>query len=79
MAKTSRALITHQSQQSFGWGAEVAARIYEECYYDLDGPVVRVGGADVPSPAAKELEHEVLPSADKIVAACNRALERASA
>lgn len=70
VAKTSRAVVAHQSHRSFGWGAEVAARIGEECFDDLDGPVRRIGAADVPYPSSKKLEEAVLPSAAKIVAAC---------
>lgn len=73
--KTSRVVVAHQSHRSFGWGAEVAAQIYEECYYDLDGPVVRVGAADVPYPASRELEQQVLPSAEKVAEACRMAAE----
>ena len=54
--KTSRALVAEEGWATYGIGAEVAARISRECFDDLDAPVERVGGAEVPMPYAKPLE-----------------------
>jgi pyruvate dehydrogenase E1 component beta subunit len=52
-----------------GLSAEVAARIYEHAFYDLDAPVVRVCAAEVPVPYPAHLEHAALPQVDDIVGA----------
>jgi len=68
--KTGRAITLEEGWRSFGVGAEVAARIYEEAYDDLDGPVARIGGAEVPAPYNKQLERASLPAkADVVVTA----------
>ena len=54
--KTNRVLIAEEGWATFGVGAELAARIQRACFDDLDAPVERVGGAEVPMPYAKPLE-----------------------
>ncbi|EQD36517.1 protein containing Transketolase, partial [mine drainage metagenome] len=49
-----------------GWGAELASIIADECFYDLDGPIVRITTPHVPLPAAAELEDLALPSVERI-------------
>jgi 2-oxoisovalerate dehydrogenase E1 component beta subunit len=57
VAKTSRALIIYEDNRFCGYGAEVAALIAEEAFYDLDAPVMRLAGPDVPGiPFSKPLE-----------------------
>jgi 2-oxoisovalerate dehydrogenase E1 component len=73
--KTGRALIVHEAQMTAGFGAEVAARLADVAFPWLDAPIRRVGHADRPSPYAKVLESELLPSRDKVVAAARRLLE----
>jgi len=66
--KTHRALVVHEAWRRGGVGAEIAARIMEEAFDDLDAPVDRVGGLEVPSPYAESLEKQVIPDAAAVVA-----------
>lgn len=66
--KTRRAVTVEESWLSFGWGGEIAARIMEQAFDDLDAPVLRVGGADVPMPYNKKLEQSAIPDAARVVA-----------
>jgi len=68
--KTRRALIVHEDQKFGGIGAEVSAIIAEEAFFDLDAPIRRVCGPDVPAMGyAKEYEEAFMPNPDKIAAA----------
>jgi 2-oxoisovalerate dehydrogenase E1 component beta subunit len=65
--KTGKAMVVYEDNRTYGAGAEIAATIAEECMFDLDGPIVRMGGPDVPSMGfAGPLEHEFMPDPDKI-------------
>lgn len=64
--KTSKALVVHEAQLFSGYGGEVVAQITEECFEYLDGPIMRVAGADCPVPFAPILEREVLPDVEKV-------------
>ncbi|MDP8924916.1 MAG: alpha-ketoacid dehydrogenase subunit beta [Chloroflexota bacterium] len=64
--KTHRAVVVHEGYTHGGLGAEIAARIGEELFDDLDAPVARVGAQHVPMPFSPPLENEVLPSTDDI-------------
>ena len=66
--KTSRAAVIHEAAQFGGYGAEVAARVSERCFYWLDAPVLRITGFDVPYPSPK-LEEFYLPTAERVLAA----------
>lgn len=72
LRKTGRAAIVHEAHHSFGWGAEVAARLTDTCFYDLIAPVLRVASKDVPFPFNRTLEAFVMPSVADIVAAGRR-------
>ena len=61
MAKTGKLVVAHEATQFCGYGAEIAAHIAEHCFWDLDGPVVRVGAASHPVPYQKDLEAAMLP------------------
>ncbi|MDX1435396.1 MAG: alpha-ketoacid dehydrogenase subunit beta [Anaerolineales bacterium] len=67
--KTNRVLIVEEDNLTGGWGAEVAARLGEAAFYDLDAPIKRVAAPDTPAPTAPVLEIEYLPDVPKIVAA----------
>lgn len=70
VAKTKRALIVHEDQKFGGVGAEIAAVIAEEALFDLDAPIRRVCGPDVPAMGyAKEYEEAFMPNPEKIAAA----------
>lgn len=70
--KTHRAVVVQEEWRNLGVAAEVAARIMEQAFDDLDAPVERVGGADVPMPYAKNLERAAIPSDQDVVAAVRR-------
>ncbi|MEV6771543.1 alpha-ketoacid dehydrogenase subunit beta [Nocardia sp. NPDC051030] len=71
--KTGRLVVVHEAPVFGGLGAEIAARITERCFYQLEAPVMRVGGFDIPYPPAK-LERHHLPDPDRILAAVDRTL-----
>jgi pyruvate/2-oxoglutarate/acetoin dehydrogenase E1 component len=74
LAKTHRLIICHEAVEAFGVGAEIAARMADAGFDELDGPIVRVGAPFVPPPFAKTLEDWYRPDAAKIVAAVNKTL-----
>jgi 2-oxoisovalerate dehydrogenase E1 component beta subunit len=71
--RTGRAVVVHEAVRSGGLGAEIAARITEECFYYLEAPVLRVTGFDIPYPPAK-FEDEYLPDIDRILDAVDRGM-----
>ncbi|NNU27642.1 alpha-ketoacid dehydrogenase subunit beta [Isoptericola sediminis] len=71
--RTGRCVVVHEAPSFLGAGAELAARLAEECFYHLEAPVLRVGGFHAPYPVAK-LEHEYLPSVDRVLDAVDRAM-----
>lgn len=66
--KTGRCLVVDETPLRAGTQSELAANIHEECFFDLDFPVQRVGVENVPVPFSPPLEDEVIPSADDIEA-----------
>ena len=70
--KTGRLLVAHEAVVPFGIGAEVAATVAREAFWDLDAPVQRVGAAATPPPYAPELERAWLPGRDDIADALRR-------
>jgi len=75
--KTNRCVIVEEGWPFAGAGAEIAYRITSGVFDYLDAPVVRVTGEDVPMPYAKNLEHQVLPSTEKVVTAVKSTLYQA--
>jgi 2-oxoisovalerate dehydrogenase E1 component beta subunit len=69
--RTGRAVVVHEAPGNIGLGAELAARISEECFYSLEAPVLRVTGFDVPYPAAR-VEEDYLPDLDRVLDAVDR-------
>ncbi|MEU4677325.1 alpha-ketoacid dehydrogenase subunit beta [Micromonospora sp. NPDC023737] len=69
--RTGRAVVVHEAPSNVGLGAEIAARITEECFYSLEAPVLRVTGFDTPYPAAR-VEEEYLPDIDRVLDAVDR-------
>ena len=70
--KTSRLLIAHEAVVPFGIGAEIAAVVGREGFWDLDAPIERVGAAATPPPYSPDLERAWLPDRDAIAAALRR-------
>ena len=73
--KTSRVLIAHEDCLSWGYGAELAARIASELFECLDAPVGRVGALDTWVGYHPQLENEILPQPGNIVKEAERLLE----
>jgi pyruvate dehydrogenase E1 component beta subunit len=67
--KTGRCVIVEEGWPQGGIGAEICARIVEQAFDDLDGPVLRVTARDIPMPYAANLEHMALPRPADVVAA----------
>jgi 2-oxoisovalerate dehydrogenase E1 component beta subunit len=66
VSRTGRALIVHEAAGFGGYGAEVAARLTEQCFHYLEAPILRVTGFDIPYPPP-QLERFHLPSVDRIL------------
>ncbi len=71
--RTGRAVVVHEAHVNLGMGAELSARITEECFYSLEAPVLRVGGFDTPYPASR-IEEDYLPDLDRLLDAVDRSL-----
>jgi 2-oxoisovalerate dehydrogenase E1 component beta subunit len=71
--KSGRAVVVHEAPLTLGLGAEVAARITEQCFYSLEAPVLRVTGFDTPYPPSR-VEDEYLPDLDRVLDAVDRSL-----
>jgi 2-oxoisovalerate dehydrogenase E1 component beta subunit len=71
--RTGRVITVHEAQLNLGLGAELAARITEQCFYSLEAPVLRVGGFDIPYPPSR-VEDEYLPDLDRVLDMVDRSL-----
>jgi len=69
--RTGRLVVVHEAAGNGGLGAEIAARVTEECFYSLEAPVLRVTGFDTPYPPAR-IEEEYLPDLDRVLDAVDR-------
>jgi len=74
--KTHRAMIIDEGWRSGGISAEIAARILEQTFYDLEAPVERICSAEVPMPYARQLEEAALPQVSTIVATARKMTQR---
>jgi pyruvate dehydrogenase E1 component beta subunit len=72
--KTNRAVVVEEGWKSYGVGAEVASRIYEEAFDHVDAPVRRVAQKEVPLPYNRTLEQSALPQVADVVAAVKEVL-----
>jgi 2-oxoisovalerate dehydrogenase E1 component beta subunit len=66
--KTSRAVVLHEAALRMGYGAEIAATIQEECFWDLDAPITRIAAKNTPTPTSPPLEDAVIPQPAEIAA-----------
>jgi 2-oxoisovalerate dehydrogenase E1 component beta subunit len=69
--RTGRCVVAHEAPVYAGLGAEIAARVTEQCFYHLEAPVLRVGGFATPYPPSR-LEEHYLPDLDRILDAVDR-------
>ena len=74
--KTPRLVSVEEGWPQCGVGAELAAMAMERFFDDLDAPVERVTGADVPTPYAADMEANAFPQVDDIVAVARRSVGR---
>src|SRR5438132_14316842 len=72
--KTGRLFTVEENPRLCGWGAEIVSIAADECFDDLDGPIVRITTPHVPLPAADVLEDAAIPSVDRIVHAVKGAM-----
>jgi len=73
-AKTGRLYTVEENPRLCGWGAEIASIVAEECFYQLDGPIVRITTPHVPLSAADALEDHTVPSVERIVETVGRTI-----
>ncbi len=66
--KTGKLVLVEEDNLTGGWGAEVAARVGESCFGNLDAPIRRIAAPDTPVPFAPVMERFYVPSTDRIVA-----------
>ncbi|MBI3068076.1 MAG: alpha-ketoacid dehydrogenase subunit beta [Betaproteobacteria bacterium] len=67
VAKTGWLVTVEENPRLCGWGAEIASIVADECFWSLDGPIVRITSPHVPLPAADQLEDATIPSVARIV------------
>jgi len=67
VARTGRLFTVEENPRLCGWGAEIASIVAEECFWDLDGPIVRITTPHIPLPAADAIEDMAIPSVNRIV------------
>ncbi len=73
--KTGRLVVVHEASSFLGMASEISAQVTEQCFYELEAPVIRVGGANIPYPPSR-MEEEFLPDLDRILDGVDRALFR---
>lgn len=74
--KTHRVLILEDAWRSVSLSSEISARIMENMFYELDAPVERLCGVEVPIPYPKNLEEASLPQKDQIIAQVRKMLRK---
>lgn len=70
--RTHRAVVVDEAWRSGSLSAEISARVTEQVFYELDAPVARVCGAEIPIPYPRHLEEAAVPQPDDVVAAAHR-------
>jgi len=73
--KTNRAVIVEEGWKSYGVGAEIASRIYEEAFDYVDAPILRVAQKEVPLPYNRTLEQSALPQVPDVVSAVKEVMK----
>ncbi|WP_327117511.1 pyruvate dehydrogenase complex E1 component subunit beta [Nocardia sp. NBC_01730] len=72
VSRTHRLVVVDEGWRSVGIAAEIAARVAENAYYELDAPIQRVCTVEVPIPYAKHMEEAALPQTADVLAAVHR-------
>jgi pyruvate/2-oxoglutarate/acetoin dehydrogenase E1 component len=72
--KTSRLVTVEENPRLCGWGAEIVSIVADECFWHLDGPLLRVTTPHVPLPSADDLEDQTRPTVERIVEAVQKVL-----
>lgn len=67
VSRTSRLFTVEENPRLCGWGAEIASLAAEECFWDLDAPIVRITTPHIPLPSASALEDLAIPSVERVV------------
>jgi pyruvate dehydrogenase E1 component beta subunit len=67
VALTGRLVTVEENPRLCGWGAEIASIIADECFWELDGPIIRITTPHIPLPSADQLEDNTIPSVERIV------------
>ncbi len=67
VAKTGRLVTVEENPRLCGWGAEIASIVADECFWELDGPIIRITTPHIPLPSADRLEDNTIPSVERIV------------
>ncbi|MCU7725193.1 pyruvate dehydrogenase complex E1 component subunit beta [Actinoplanes sp. KI2] len=75
VAHTGRLFTVEENPRLLGWGAEVVSIVAEECFWKLDGPIVRITTPHIPLPAADFLEDQAIPSVDRITETIRTAMK----
>ena len=75
VAKTGRLFTVEENPRLCGWGAEIASIVADECFWDLDGPIVRITTPHIPLPAADAIEDLAMPSVARIVETVRTAMQ----
>lgn len=73
--KTGRVVTVEENPRLCGWGAEISSIIAEECFYDLDMPIVRITTPHIPLASADELEDVMIPSVSRIFDTISREVD----
>lgn len=74
LSRTHRLVIVHEAVEAFGIGAEIAARMADIGFDELDGPIIRVGAPFMPVPFSKALENAYIPADGAVIQAVQRVL-----
>jgi acetoin:2,6-dichlorophenolindophenol oxidoreductase subunit beta len=75
VSKTGRLFTVEENPRLCGWGAEVVSIVAEECFWDLDGPIVRITTPHIPLPSAEKLEDLAIPSVERITETIEKAMQ----
>ena len=75
VARTGRMFTVEENPRLCGWGAELVSIVSEECFWDLDGPIVRITTPHIPLPSADALEDLAIPSVERITETIHKAMQ----